>query len=136
MELPPTAVGKDWLPGGVFLVPSETQTGIQFSVYGLWGFTGGWGEGIDIHHGGRVFGVDFRHPAWKLPLVGRVGMKDAPVEKAAPAGSIFLNGMSMLFGPLGPANLSPRRESPPQAQSSGRRAPITRFGALSQPPSS
>ena len=79
VELPPNAIGKDWISDAKFASWSETKTGIQVSVYGLLGFTLGLAEGVEINLLGLSFGLDLYRPALKLPMIGRLGMKDAPV---------------------------------------------------------
>jgi hypothetical protein len=79
VELPPSAIGKDWINEGDFFGRSESKTGYQFSVYGAFGLTLGLAEGIEMNILGMTFGVDFWRPALKLPFVGRIGFKDAPV---------------------------------------------------------
>jgi hypothetical protein len=79
VELPPHAIGKDWIDDGDLVGMSETGTGIQVSVFGLLGFTLGLAEGIEVNLLGLNLGIDILRPALKLPLIGRVGMKDAPV---------------------------------------------------------
>jgi len=79
VELPPNAVGKDWINDGDIFAFSETGSGVQFSLLGLLGFTLGVGEGVEINVLGLSFGVDIFRPALKLPGVGRLGMKDSPV---------------------------------------------------------
>lgn len=79
VELPPNAIGKDWINDAQIVGWSETKTGVQVSLLGALGFTLGLGEGVEVNVLGLSFGVDFYRPALKLPLVGRVGMKDAPV---------------------------------------------------------
>ena len=79
VELPPNAIGRDWLVRGRPFARSESGTGIQFSLLGLLGFTVGLGEGVEVQALGLSFGVDFLRPALKLPMVGRVGMRDAPL---------------------------------------------------------
>ena len=79
MELPPNAVGKDWLNGGKLFAMSESGTGVQVSIFGLLGVTLGLAEGIEFNILGLSFGLDILSPAIKLPAVGRLGFKDAPV---------------------------------------------------------
>lgn len=78
VELPPHAIGRDWRGWNV-LGLSETGTGVQFSLFGILGLTLGLGDGIEVNLLGLTFGLDVLRPALKLPLVGRVGMRDAPV---------------------------------------------------------
>ena len=79
IELPPNAVGKDWLNNGNLFAMSESGTGIQVSTFGLFGVTLGLAEGIELNILGLSFGIDILRPAIKLPAVGRLGLKDAPV---------------------------------------------------------
>lgn len=73
LDLPPTAVGKDYLDGVVARAPSGT--GYQVSLFGLAGLLAGAEEGVEIDLLGLTFGVDPLGPALKLPLVGRIGAK-------------------------------------------------------------
>ncbi|MEN0057637.1 MAG: DUF3750 domain-containing protein [Bdellovibrio sp.] len=76
VELPPHAIGKDWIHDGQLAGWSETKTGVQLSLFGMLGLTLGLKEGIELNLLGLNFGVDFLRPALKLPMVGRLGMKD------------------------------------------------------------
>lgn len=76
VELPPNAVGKDWINQADLVGWSESGTGVQLSLWGLFGFTVGLNEGVELNLLGLNFGVDLLRPALKLPMVGRVGMKD------------------------------------------------------------
>ena len=73
LALPPTAVGKDYLPGGVPVGPSPSGTGIQLSLLGVTGLLVGWEEGIEVNLAGLTLGLDLKRPALKLPGVGRLG---------------------------------------------------------------
>lgn len=79
VELPPHAIGKDWLHCGWPLAWSESGSGLQVSLLGLTGFTLGLAEGIEINLIGLTFGVDLLAPALKLPLIGRLGFSDRPL---------------------------------------------------------
>jgi hypothetical protein len=79
VELPPHAIGKDWIAPGWPVDVSETKTGVQFSLFGVLGLTLGLAEGLELNVLGLTFGIDVVRPALKLPLVGRVGFRDAPV---------------------------------------------------------
>lgn len=76
VELPPTAIGKDWIGKGALGGLSETKTGVQLSVLGALGFTVGTRDGVEINILGLTFGFDILRPAVKLPFIGRLGMKD------------------------------------------------------------
>lgn len=72
VDLPPTAIGKDYLGiNPVALTPSGT--GGQLSVLGLAGIAAGWEEGLEVNLLGLTFGLDPRSLSIKLPLLGRLG---------------------------------------------------------------
>lgn len=79
VELPPHAIGKDWLVDSTVFAASPSGTGFQFSVYGVLGLTLGLGEGIEVNILGLNFGVDFWTPALKLPMIGRIGFPDQSI---------------------------------------------------------
>jgi hypothetical protein len=78
LDLPPTAVGKDFLPGGAPIGRTPSGTGVQLSLLGLAGVLVGWEEGLELNVLGLTFGLDWNRPALKLPAVGRVGVPDYP----------------------------------------------------------
>ncbi len=73
LKLPPTAIGKDYLPNGDVVGRTPSGTGVQLSLFGLGGLAIGWEDGIELNVLTLTFGVDFKRPALKLPLVGRLG---------------------------------------------------------------
>ena len=73
VDLPPTAIGKDYLSGGGIFARAPSGTGYQISVFGLLGVLAGIEEGVELNLLGLVFGVDPLGPALKLPMVGRLG---------------------------------------------------------------
>ncbi|MDP4795600.1 MAG: DUF3750 domain-containing protein [Rhodospirillales bacterium] len=73
LDLPPTAIGKDYIPGGKFFAETPSGTGYQFSLYGLLGLMVAKEEGIEINLLGLTFGLDLMTPALKLPMAGRIG---------------------------------------------------------------
>jgi Protein of unknown function (DUF3750) len=83
VTLPPTAVGKDFrdLP---YLGLTDSRTGIEANLWGLVGLKLGWVEGLELNFLTLVAGLDLRHPAVKLPGLGRLGFDDT-VALAAPA---------------------------------------------------
>ena len=72
LSLPPTAIGKDYLPDGHLYARTPSGTGIQVSLFGILGVAAGGDEGFELNVLGLVTGVDLRHPALKLPGIGRV----------------------------------------------------------------
>ncbi|HSE94744.1 MAG TPA: DUF3750 domain-containing protein [Methylomirabilota bacterium] len=73
LDLPPTAVGKDYLPNGSPAAVTPSGTGIQLSLLGMAGVLVGIEEGVELNLLGLTFGLDWNRPALKLPGVGRVG---------------------------------------------------------------
>lgn len=73
LDLPPTAVGKDFIPGGDFIAETPSGTGYQISFFGLTGLLVAKEEGLEVNLFGLTFGLDFNNPAIKLPIVGRIG---------------------------------------------------------------
>jgi Protein of unknown function (DUF3750) len=73
VDLPPTAIGKDFLPGGAMLARSPAGRGVQLSLLGVAGVRVGWDEGVEMNFLGLTFGVDLKEPALKVPAVGRLG---------------------------------------------------------------
>ncbi len=72
-DLPPTAIGKDYLPEGAFWASAPSGTGYQVSAGGLAGVMLAGEEGLEINILGFTLGLDLSPPAVKLPGVGRVG---------------------------------------------------------------
>jgi hypothetical protein len=72
VTLPSTAIGKDYLPIGHIVSTTPSGTGVQLSLYGVLGILYGSDEGLELNVLGLVTGFDLRHPALKLPGIGRV----------------------------------------------------------------
>jgi hypothetical protein len=72
ITLPSIAIGKDYLPLSEAFARTPSGTGYQFSLLGLLGASAARDEGIELNVLGLVIGVDLRHPALKLPGIGRV----------------------------------------------------------------
>jgi Protein of unknown function (DUF3750) len=72
VTLPSTAIGKDYLPIERIVSTTPSGTGVQLSVYGVLGILYGIDEGLELNVLGLVTGFDLRHPALKLPGIGRV----------------------------------------------------------------
>ena len=73
VDLPPPAIGKDFLVDSVLFGAAPSGTGFQFSLFGLAGFTVGVEEGLEINLLTLNFGVDPKSMALRLPGVGMVG---------------------------------------------------------------
>lgn len=71
LDLPPTAIGKDFIPDGI-VAAAPSGTGFQVSLFGLLGVLVAVEEGLEINILGLTFGVDPLDLAVKLPLVGRL----------------------------------------------------------------
>ena len=74
LDLPPTAIGKDYLPDGRILAKSPSGTGFQVSFGGLAGVLFALDEGFEINLLGLTLGFHVYPPAIKLPGIGRLGM--------------------------------------------------------------
>jgi uncharacterized protein DUF3750 len=72
MALPSNAIGRDFRTGPYFGA-TDSGTGFEVNLWGLWGFKIGWVEGFEVNFLGLVAGLDFRNPALKLPGYGRLG---------------------------------------------------------------
>lgn len=75
VDLPATAVGKDYL-GASVLARTPSGTGAQVNLFGALGLLGGWEEGIEVNVIGLVFGLNPKRLALKLPMLGNVGLVD------------------------------------------------------------
>ena len=74
LDLPPTAIGKDYIPNaGVFARPAS-GSGMQFSLAGLFGLVIAPQEGVEVNVLGLTAGIDVLRPALKLPGIGRIGL--------------------------------------------------------------
>jgi hypothetical protein len=78
LDLPATAIGKDFIPGGAPVAMSPSCTGVQVSLFGLLGVMAGVEEGLELNVLSLTFGLDVKRPALKLPVVGRVGLSQSP----------------------------------------------------------
>ena len=75
VELPPVAVGKDWL-GWAGAAPAPSKTGYSFSIAGVLGGTLALREGLELHLLGSTIGIDPGDLAIKLPALGRLSLFD------------------------------------------------------------
>ena len=85
VDLPPTAIGKDYL-GWRSVNTTPSGTGGQASLFGVVGVAAGLEEGVEVNLLGFNFGVDPKSLSLKLPIVGRLGpdRDDAPTRIELP----------------------------------------------------
>jgi hypothetical protein len=75
VDLPATAIGKDYLGSAVF-GSAPSGSGVALSLGGLLGVAAGPVDGLEINLLGLNFGVNAR--GLKLPIVGRIGSELQP----------------------------------------------------------
>ncbi len=78
LDLPSTAIGKDFLGPVTFAAAAPSGTGFQFSLWGLFGVTLAAQEGIEVNLAGLTFGIDPLGLAVKAPGIGRIGATPDP----------------------------------------------------------
>ena len=71
VDLPPTAIGKDYVDGFQLTVPPSNK-GYQTNINGLFGVILSPEEGFEINIASAVYGIDINPSAIKLPAVGRL----------------------------------------------------------------
>jgi hypothetical protein len=76
LDLPVTAIGKDYPINGSIFDRTPSGTGYQLSMLGVFGFSLAREEGIELNLLGLSFGIDFFQPAVKLPFIGRLGISE------------------------------------------------------------
>lgn len=72
LDLPPTAIGKDYLADGKLLDLMPSGSGWQVSLFGLLGVGFALEEGIELNVLGLSAGIDINDLALRLPGVGRL----------------------------------------------------------------
>lgn len=70
LDLPPTAIGKDYLGPTTFIAPAPSGTGWQASAWGLAAVTVAREEGFELNLMGLSFGVDINDARLRLPGLG------------------------------------------------------------------
>ena len=73
IDLPPTAIGKDYIPDGGVIAHAPSGSGMQLSLAGLLGVIVAPEEGLELNVLGLSAGIDVWPPALKLPGIGRIG---------------------------------------------------------------
>jgi hypothetical protein len=80
-DLPPTAIGKDYL-GWKSVGKTPSGTGGQVNLFGALGVAAGVEEGVELNLLGLNFGVDPKSLSIKLPIVGRIGPHPVPQPRS------------------------------------------------------
>ena len=78
LDLPPTAIGKDFLADGALVGSAPSGTGYQVSAWGLAGVLAALREGVEVNLLGLVVGVRFKPLAIKLPGLGTWPRQETP----------------------------------------------------------
>lgn len=73
LDLPSTAIGKDYRPWNYPVGRSPSRTGFQASLFGLAGFTLAVEEGLELNLLSLNFELDIFDLAIELPGIGRIG---------------------------------------------------------------
>lgn len=76
-ELPPAAVGKDYLGAGLQMGRAASGTGFVVSAWGVLGVTMALDEGFELNVLGAAIGIDPGDLAIKLPALGKLSVLDA-----------------------------------------------------------
>ena len=84
LDLPPTAIGKDYLGPATFVAHAPSGTGWQLSLWGLAGITAARDEGLELNLLGLGFGIDVDDLALRLPGFGRLPGVSPPTSSAPP----------------------------------------------------
>lgn len=74
LDLPPTAIGKDYLTDGQLIGPMPSGTGWQVSLNGLLGIGLAWEEGLEFNILGLSAGIDVKDLALRLPGIGQFSL--------------------------------------------------------------
>ena len=72
LDLPPTAIGKDYLGASTFVDHAPSGTGWQLSLLGLAGVTVAREEGLELNLLGLGFGIDVNDLQLRLPGFGKL----------------------------------------------------------------
>ena len=74
-DLPPLAIGKDFLPRGKIFSRAPSGSGIQISILGVLGVLISVNEGIEFNLLSLSFGIDPGDFAIRLPVIGKIGLR-------------------------------------------------------------
>ena len=83
LDLPSTAIGKDYKSLAQTFGKSPSGTGVQASLFGMLGLTLGLEEGIELNILGLNFELDLFDLAIELPGIGRIGAEPVNLSEKA-----------------------------------------------------
>ncbi|WDE10202.1 DUF3750 domain-containing protein [Thalassomonas haliotis] len=92
LDLPSTAIGKDYSPITKLVGPSPSGSGYQFSLLGMLGVTVGVEEGLELNLLGLNFEFDIFDLAIELPGIGRIGADQVSSETFAQESQTLVAG--------------------------------------------
>lgn len=72
LDLPPTAIGKDYRPLSALVGSAPSGRGVQVNILGLAGLILSPEEGVELNVLGLGLGLDLLDPALRLPGIGRI----------------------------------------------------------------
>lgn len=84
LDLPSTAIGKDYRAISDIVGLSPSGSGVQASIFGLLGLTLGVEEGLELNILGLSFELDLFDLAIELPGVGRIGASPVADDEPLP----------------------------------------------------
>ena len=74
LDLPPTAIGKDFRALDDAIGRAPSGGGVQLSLFGVAGMILAPEEGVELNLLGLSVGIDLARPALRLPAIGRIGV--------------------------------------------------------------
>ncbi len=88
LDLPPTAIGKDFRAWDNPIGSPPSGRGFQLSLGGWFGLIVSPQEGVEINLFGAKMGIDINCPALRLPFLGRVGINGTWADRYCLPGPI------------------------------------------------
>jgi len=92
LDLPPTAIGKDYRAWHEPIGLPPSGQGVQVSLGGWLGGIVSPQEGLELNLMGLALGIDLNCPAFRLPFVGRLGMNGSLTHAGCQLGEVAGTG--------------------------------------------